>query len=584
MSCLPRYRPTLCSLLAALMAFGPAGPLLAQQPPQPQVPIQPVENPERVLRDKTLLADPAEAPNPFDLSYVLPKSAVIAAVRPGQILRAPAVEMLPYEVIQAATVQATGLDPMAAEQLVVSVEPPVQGPLRYTALAHFSQPSTVESEDLTEHTQPVEFQGQTYRQSQHPLAPSIYQPTEASILLAPDSLLRELVDDQADEPAGDLKTKFAAAAQGDDFLLMLDLELLAPYIQIGMSQADIPTELQALTRLPGLLSVAELRVNISGRGPSELIISARSEADAKEVVKIVEQVKARALAEADRVAEQLLASDDPVEQAMGRYQKRMQQHWSEWLMLRRDGDRLVIFHAEPLGEADSQTQLAYVATTGILVGLLLPAVQAAREAARRNAAMNNMKQLMLAMFNYESAHGHMPTHANYSDEGKALLSWRVHLLPYMEIDGGLALYEQFRLDEPWDSEHNRKLISKMPQIYRDPSSALPLESGKTNFVGVAGDDYFFAGTDGARQLREFTDGLSNTIAMVQLSDEAAVPWTKPVDWQPGENDPLAGLGGLHPAIFVAGMSDGSVHSVSNEITPDQWRAMLTIQGGEVINR
>src|SRR5207244_13088094 len=70
---------------------------------------------------------------------------------------------------------------------------------------------------------------------------------------------------------------------------------------------------------------------------------------------------------------------------------------------------------------------------------------------------NKLKQIGLAFLNYEGVNGHFPTAASHDNNGKALLSWRVALLPYLEAD---ALYREFKLEEPWDSEHNKKLLER----------------------------------------------------------------------------------------------------------------------------
>ena len=69
------------------------------------------------------------------------------------------------------------------------------------------------------------------------------------------------------------------------------------------------------------------------------------------------------------------------------------------------------------------------------------------------------------MHNYDSTHGSLPPHAIYGKDGKPLLSWRVLILPYIEEQ---ALYEQFHLDEPWDSPHNEPLLRQIPRCYRSP--------------------------------------------------------------------------------------------------------------------
>src|SRR5438093_7201056 len=87
---------------------------------------------------------------------------------------------------------------------------------------------------------------------------------------------------------------------------------------------------------------------------------------------------------------------------------------------------------------------------------------AANEKEARQTSVNNLKQLALAMHNYHDTYGHLPPAALKNKKGKPLLSWRVALLPFVEED---KLYKEFRLDEPWDSAHNKKLLAKMPKLF-----------------------------------------------------------------------------------------------------------------------
>ena len=88
---------------------------------------------------------------------------------------------------------------------------------------------------------------------------------------------------------------------------------------------------------------------------------------------------------------------------------------------------------------------------GILLALLLPAVQAAREASRRMECSNNLKQISLAMHSYHDVYGSLPPAYTIDEEGRRLHSWRTLLLPYLEAG---QIYEQLDLSQPWDSLDN----------------------------------------------------------------------------------------------------------------------------------
>jgi hypothetical protein len=194
--------------------------------------------------------------------------------------------------------------------------------------------------------------------------------------------------------------------------------------------------------------------------------------------------------------------------------------------------------------------------------LLLPAVQSSRAAARRVQSTNNLKQIGLAMHNYASANHTFPPAYTADKNGKPLLSWRVMILPYMETGG---LYEQFHLDEPWDSEHNKKLINKMPAGYRSPTSTV-FGQGKTNYLTVRGKHTIFSGKD-PNSFASIRDGMSNTIMTVEVSDAKAVIWTKPDDFEYDEQNPIKGLVGLQSGGFIAGLADGSVRFIPSSVTP-----------------
>jgi prepilin-type N-terminal cleavage/methylation domain-containing protein len=220
--------------------------------------------------------------------------------------------------------------------------------------------------------------------------------------------------------------------------------------------------------------------------------------------------------------------------------------------------------------------LVVITIIGILIALLLPAVQAAREAARRSQCVNNLKQLALAMHNHEAMFKSLPAAYIADKDGKPLLSWRVKILPLVE---GNTLYEQFHMDEPWDSEHNKKLIARMPAVYRAPGSKAG--PGKTNFLTVRGAHTMFPGAK-AIGFQDVTDGTSNTIMIVEAADESAVIWTKPDDFTPDPEQPAKGLLGLRPGGFQAALGDGSARFISGTIDPKVLRLLFDRDDGKPI--
>jgi hypothetical protein len=201
-----------------------------------------------------------------------------------------------------------------------------------------------------------------------------------------------------------------------------------------------------------------------------------------------------------------------------------------------------------------------------------------RESLRESAA--NLKQIGLAMHNYLGAHNGFPR-GIYGPSGKIGLSWRVALLPYVEQD---VLYKQFKLNEPWDSPHNKALAARMPAIYAAPGKEN--SDGLTHYRSFEGKDGLLRpvppGAPGqhARGLgvTQISDGFSNTAVVVEATEPTV--WTKPDDL-PFESNTVPKLG-----IFRSGtnilLGDGSIYVLKEELPPATLKALLTPAGGEVV--
>src|SRR5205807_1702884 len=155
------------------------------------------------------------------------------------------------------------------------------------------------------------------------------------------------------------------------------------------------------------------------------------------------------------------------------------------------------------------------------------------------------------------------------DKGKALLSWRVHLLPFLGED---KLHKEFHLDEPWDSAHNKKLVERMPAVYR---SSLKLPAGKTTFLAARGIGTMWPETAKSLTFSEVTDGTSNTIFLLDADDDRAVFWTQPEDLKYDMKKPHAGLGGRYGGGFLALFVDGSVYFIRKDVPDMTLKALVT---------
>ncbi|MEX2171626.1 MAG: DUF1559 domain-containing protein [Pirellulales bacterium] len=233
---------------------------------------------------------------------------------------------------------------------------------------------------------------------------------------------------------------------------------------------------------------------------------------------------------------------------------------------------------------------------GAIAKLVAAAVGEARQDAQRNQRMNQFKQLAIAFQNFHDTQKHFSASAAICDkDGKPLLSWRVAMLPFIDET---ELFNEFHLDEPWDSEHNLKLIERMPDLYADPER--PNHDGKTTYQLPVHNETVFPTANVAavtereisgRKLffrqgltfRDITDGTSQTIMVVEAAPDRAVPWTKPTDWEVDLANPLDGLKQEGRDGFVSAFCDGSARYISFAVSPETLRKLLARADGEVID-
>jgi hypothetical protein len=281
-------------------------------------------------------------------------------------------------------------------------------------------------------------------------------------------------------------------------------------------------------------------------------------------------------------------------QLLGR-QPDVRRHWPQvddlgrLLTPRLSGDQLLLNISEKSSEMEQVLRLA------------ITRLQAARTAAGRQQSFNNLKQLGLAIHNHHDTHGRLPPQAVRGKDGKALLSWRVAILPFLDAE---PLYKQFHLDEPWDSEHNKKLIEKMPAVFASPSLGDELRAkGLTSYLaplsdqppaiaifaaeeskktsGQKKDQTIFDPPEGTK-FQQITDGTSNTILIVEAHPKSAAIWTKPDDLVIDPTNPAKELRGQPNDGFSCLFADGSARFIKASIDAKTLLHLLQMNDGHVI--
>lgn len=270
--------------------------------------------------------------------------------------------------------------------------------------------------------------------------------------------------------------------------------------------------------------------------------------------------------------------------------------------------------------------LVVIAIIGVLIAMLLPAVQAVREAARKTTCLNNLRQVSISAFNYESAFGRLPPPKLGHGDFNTLGSTFVILLPYVEQTGR---FDQYRIDESISSPSNLPLTMQPLDIYSCPT--MQFHEGSTfgegsylisfatryrpNANGLTADGAFAdppkIGETYDLGFSAFVDGISNTIFFGEIDN--SVIWTgtstNPGAWgnhtwaqgywfnsmshlegkfnQTGPVDEFQlkeyrTFRSDHPAIVNFVFADGSAKSLSESLSFETLRALVTRQGGEVI--
>lgn len=217
-----------------------------------------------------------------------------------------------------------------------------------------------------------------------------------------------------------------------------------------------------------------------------------------------------------------------------------------------------------------------------IVAMLFPAVQSAREQARRSSCDCNLKQIGLGLQCYADVYKSFPPAYITDEKGNRMHSWRVLILPFLDQ---VPLYKRYDFNEPWNGPHNRQLSKMMPKFFRCPSDDVS-RPGETSYAAIDGPGTVFAANRGSK-FGEIPDGTSNTLSVVEAVG-AGIDWLEPRDvpfstLKAGLMSPTkGGIASRHDSVCGAAFCDGHTSGLKSTISPKTLQALATRAGGEQI--
>ncbi len=250
----------------------------------------------------------------------------------------------------------------------------------------------------------------------------------------------------------------------------------------------------------------------------------------------------------------------------------------------------------------TRTLFVFTAIVALICALVVPVIQSARQATLGMSCRNNLKQVGLALLNYESAFRSLPMAAETDSDGRLWRSWRSQIYP-VYLEQSSMFYD---VSTSWDSPTNMRLLNgtpipmgskdgtthmatlnRHPWAFTCPSCESNRRKG-INYVVVSGELTAFPKSKSVK-LSEIKDGLENTIVVVE-SITCSPDWTEPRDL---EFDNMSFVVNANRAPSISSnhsrgplvcFADGGVYHLSNHATEAEVRAMLTIEGNENVVR
>jgi len=506
----------------------------------------------------------AQGPQVADV-YIPADAFAGVVIHPKAFFAEEQAELIPHEVLTAMSMENFGIDPTDIEQIVAITAS--RGTLQeipfYGAIVRFANPYKLPESfgDMFANT-PLDG-GRVYEIE----GVQLFALNDKTMIISDGVYLRKMIE--AKDTKSPLVKMFASQPPNAHVNVYANIEQVKDQLNALAEEAPaLPPAFAPLLETPSLVKQLNLAISIKDLGVPKIGFKAVAYNEGS-ATKFAQNLEIATGAGKEMVLQQMVNELDPedkIQAATAKYIKRVLNQAEGKLKPKQDGDDVYVILDDP------------IASVGAVSALLLPAVQTARSAARRSSSQNNMKQIALAIHNYHDTFRAMPADIVDKDD-KPILSWRVAILPFIEHDN---LYNQFNMNEPWDSEHNIKLSQQVLEVYRHPGDSKP--SNRTCYLRPTGPG---CGNEPLKWLRfrDFTDGTSNTILVVEVDEAHTVPWAKPVDlpFDPAKPDAGIGIGKRIEGGFQAAFTDASVQIIPASVDKETLKNLMLRNDGKRVD-
>ena len=548
----------------------PATDIVADATPVPTPDPTPVD---KASADSTAAAEVETAKTAPAYAKYFPKGAAVAVViQPRRLLESELISELPLEEPLAKIEDRSGLDPKSIERVVLAIAPPAEIDGRrepdFAVIVSFTEPV-----DLRVVLEKAGFRGNLEEKSHNDASYLVTEPRgpgrapiaalaldDDSYVLTPEPLLHEILERNAIE--GPLAAQLAKTNLTHEFVLVGTMEgqdsLLEQLSAIAQS-GEVPPMLAPLLSVPQKLLAVTLTIGLSGENLLAVKLDARDEEGGKLLKSLADLGKTSLEGLYEQQKPQLAAQPPLAELA----------------------EKLIA----GLNVSHEGTQVRFEVKTppggDVIAKALRSAIEAARTAAKLSSEKNDLRQIGLAFHNYHNLQESFPVAGkdsnSFGKDGEPFMSWRTHILPFMDQ---AALYNTLNLGESADSDHNKPLLEKAENPYLSLNDAE--DSKKTRFRMFSGKGTLLPGGKGLG-FRDITDGASNTIMAIQVGPEKAVTWYKTKTGIPIDSKNLLDeIGNPGPNGYLTLFCDGAVRPLPADITAEQLKDYVTINGGEVV--